>query len=107
MKCLYKPKPCSRCGVTIPIGDECDYDGDTKTISHPFRCVDEQEPDATAVALAQRLGFLSFDAALHQQWSTLRFLPGADRGDAARGTGPAYREQGALWSVRTGAEGEG
>lgn len=71
MQCLYKDKPCSRCGAIIKVGAECNYDGDTKTISHTYQCVDEQ-PTAEQLALSQRLGFLSFDAALHWPWSQMR-----------------------------------
>jgi hypothetical protein len=105
VKCLYKDKPCSRCGQTIKIGDECDYDGDTKTVSHPFRCVEER-PSAEQFALAERLGFLSPDDALQQLWSTVFILSGGNRVDGARGSSPAYREQGALWSVPSSIEGE-
>ena len=105
MKCLYKDKPCSRCGELIKIGDECDYDGDTKTISHPYRCIEER-PSAEQFALAERLHFLPHGEALQEFWSRLRFLPATDRIDGARRSGPACPEQAALWSVRSGKEGE-
>jgi hypothetical protein len=36
MKCLYRPKPCSRCGTVIKVGQDCVYESETKTV----RCIE-------------------------------------------------------------------
>lgn len=57
--CLYKPKPCEQCGRVIQVGDGCEYNAETKGVSH-YDCVPPSGSFAfpEQFALAERLGFI-------------------------------------------------
>lgn len=57
--CLYKDKPCSICGKTIKVGEECAYEPQTKGVHH-FECEKNQPPGPKAFALAEKLGYREY-----------------------------------------------
>jgi hypothetical protein len=96
-----------RCkGCNKPYAEGEDIFWTKETGAYCWDCHDNPKPGPADYALAQRLHFMSHDAALHQLWSTVRFLSGESGIDGERLTRPASGEQAGLWPVRTSSEGE-
>lgn len=64
------PGQCCFCSKPITVGVDT-YDKESKRAWHE-ECFENQAPTPEVLALSQRLGFLSFDAALHWPWSQMR-----------------------------------
>lgn len=94
---------CSLCSKPVKAGEDVHYDSEAKQVSH-WPCRENPVPTPADFALAQRLHFMSHDAALHQKWSEMRFLYRGDRSDVTRGAGPARGEQSTLWSMPASTE---
>jgi hypothetical protein len=63
---------CSICNKPTKAGQDI-YDVESKESYHED-CRENQQPGPELYALAQRLHFMSHDASLHFEWSSLRFL---------------------------------
>ncbi len=83
MPIARNPNTCGNCGGAIAVGEQCGFDLKRKRLIHA-ECQKETRSKESASDLAARLGFVSFERALHQQWSTMRFLPNASGGNATR-----------------------
>src|SRR5688572_19415585 len=96
--CLYKPKPCEKCGKTIAVGEECEYVAATKGVRH-WDC---NPRTGSGEQLAARLGFIHFDPATMAADGLLLRMRTRDRDgpDAAQRADDApQREQGALFGM--------
>jgi hypothetical protein len=74
-----------RCkGCNKPYAEGEDIFWTKETGAYCWDCHDNPKPGPESYALAQRLGWLSSDAALHRKWSVFSLSPGTGESAAGR-----------------------